>query len=204
MDTKVAGVKYTSISWLRKNEQAAIAETIAMMSYNPSIGRVLKSGGVITFKKVAVRKIKQLKTIKTQSEFDKFHNIFVQDVMKKIRRTSRRVKISYGHGQKPINVFLKIYVDWFSYPNRRIAKRIKRFLHVPLDYWVMRYIKRERRKEYDRMVMPVYEDKKISMANLSLSIINKEIYYAWQKLFRKIYSKKPILLDVIWAKAPRD
>lgn len=200
----VAGVKYTSISWLRKNEQVAIAETIAMMSYNPSIGRVLESGGVTIFKKIAIGKIDQLKTIKTQREFDKFHNIFVGDVMKNIRRTSRKTKISYGHAQKPVNVFLKIYVDWFSYPNRRIAKRIRKFLHVPLDSWVMWYAKKERHKEYDGVVIPIYKDQRISTANLSLSIINREIYYAWQALFRKICPRKPILLDAIWARAPRD
>lgn len=45
----MAGIKYTSIQWLKKNEQAAINKTIAMMSYNPSIGRVLKPGGVHKF-----------------------------------------------------------------------------------------------------------------------------------------------------------
>ncbi|MBA7526639.1 hypothetical protein ES705_18806 [subsurface metagenome] len=197
------GVKYTSISWLRKNEQTAIDETIAMMSYNPSIGRVLRSGGVDIFRKIAVKKIGRLNTMKTQRDFDKFHNNFVRDVMKKIKRTSKKKKIHYGHGQKPVNVFLKVYVDWLSYPNRKIADRIRGFLHVPLDKWVMGYMKKERAKEYKRIVMPFYKDKNIRPSNFSLAIIEEDMYEAWQELFRKIYPKKPLLFDVIWARAPR-
>jgi len=196
-------IKYTSILWLKKNEQAAIDETMAMMSYNPSIGRVLESGGVIKFKQIAVRKIKQLEHIKTQKEFDKFHNRFVRDVMRKIERTSRKKAIRYGHGQKPINVFLKIYVDWASYPKRQIANRLKKFLHVPLDSYVMWYIKDERRKDFDEIVKPVYEKKGVAISDSSLAKIDKDMYCAWQELCRKIYLNRPILLDVIWAKVPR-
>lgn len=194
-------IKYTSVSWLKKNEQRAINETIAMMSYNPSIGRVLKSGGVIKFKEIAIRKIKLLENIRNQRQFDKFHNRFVLDVMKNIKKTSSGKKISYGHGQKPINVFLKLYIDWACYPNRQIATKLKRFLHVPLDYWVMWHIKNECRKDFDAVVKPIY--KKKGLGNLSLSEIDEEIYYAWQELCRKICPKRPILLDVIWARAPR-
>ena len=196
-------IKYTSVSWLKKNEQRAINETIAMMSYNPSIGRVLKAGGVIKFKEIAIRKIKLLENIRNQGQFDKFHNRFVLDVMKNIKKTSSGKRISYGHGQKPINVFLKLYIDWACQPNRQIATKLKRFLHVPLDYWVMWYIKDERRNDFSKIIKPVYRKKSIGTADLSLGSIDKDIYLAWQKLCRRIYSVRPILLDVIWARAPR-
>lgn len=196
-------MKYTSIAWLNRNEQAAIDESFAMMAYNPSIGRVLKAGGVKEFKKIAVRKIPQLRYIRNRREFDEFHDRFVNEVMGRIKKTSSGSKISYGHGQKAVNVFLKVYVDWASYPDRKTAERIKGFLHVPLDYWLMWYVKSECRKDFDKIVKPVYEKEKIETYGLSLSKINKKIYEAWQNLCRKTCSRKPVLLDVIWAKAPR-
>jgi len=199
----MAKIRYTSIRWLKKNEQTAIDESIAMMSYNPSIGRVLKSGGVIKFKEIAVRKIKKLKNIKNQNQFDKYHNRFVLDVMKRIKKTATGKKISYGQGQKPVNVFLKVYVDWASYPNRQVSTRLRKFLHVPLDYRVMRYIKDERRSDFNKIVAPIYRKKGIGISALSLGNIDKDMYYAWQELCRKICPIKPLLLDVIWAKAPR-
>ena len=195
--------KYTSIQWLKKNEQAAIDETLAMMAYNPSIGRVLASGGVVKFKKAVVRKIRQLKSVKNQKDFDEFHRGFVRDVMKNIKLTSVGKRLSYGQGQKPVNVFLKVYVDWAGYPDRQVSSRLKGFLHLPLDSYVMWYIKDERRKDFDEIVKPIYKKKKLRISNLSLSDIDEEIYYAWQELCRRICPKRPILLDVIWAKVPR-
>lgn len=173
------------------------------MAYNPSIGRVLKKGSVVKFKEVAVKKLRSLRNIKNQKEFDKFHSRFVLDVMNKIKKTAIGKKISYGHGQKPVNVFLKIYVDWACYPKRQVARRIKGLLHVPLDSYVMWYIKNERRGDFDRIVAPIYKKQRVSRADLSLGSIDKNMYNAWQKLCRKICPNRPILLDVIWAKAPR-
>lgn len=198
-----SNIKYTSLSWLKKNEQHAIDETFAMIAYNPSIGRVLKPGGVKDFKKVAIKKIKGLKNIKNQKEFNDFHDRFVRSVMNKIKFTSMRNKISYGQGQKAVNVFLKLYVDWASYPNKTIASRVKKFLHVPLDSWVMWYIKNERCKDFDKIVKPIYKKIKMNRCNLSLAQIDKNIYYAWQELCKNICPKKPVLLDVIWARARR-
>lgn len=199
----MAKIKYTSISWLKSNEKLAINETIAMMSYNPSIGRALSSGGVIKFKKIAIRKIRHLKNIKNKQQFDRFHDRFVLDIIKAIKKTSSGKKISYGLGQKPINVFLKVYIDWASYPNRQVSRRLNKFLHVPLDHWVMWYIKNERPKVFDRFIRPIYLKREANISNLSLVQIDKKIYYAWQEACREIYSFKPLLLDVIWARAPR-
>lgn len=124
-------MRYTAQGWLKKNEQIAIVESLAMMAYNPSIGRVLKAGGVTKFKKIVVRNIKGLKKIKNQRQFDSFLDKFVKEVIKRIKITSVGNRISYGQGQKAVNVFLKVYVDWASYPDKKTMDRIKRFLHVP-------------------------------------------------------------------------
>jgi hypothetical protein len=199
----MAKIKYTSVSWLKKNERDAIDETLAMVAYNPSIGRVLKKGSVVKFKEVAAQKVRLFSNIRNQKEFDDFHNRFVLDIMNKIKKTAAGKKISYGQGQKPVNVFLKIYVDWAGYPKRQIAGRVKKLLHVPLDRRVMWYIKDERRGDFDRIVAPVYKKQRVSIADLSLGSINRNMYSAWQRLCRKVYPSKPVLLDVIWAKAPR-
>ena len=196
-------MKYTRLDWLKKNEQAAIEESIAMMSYNPSIGRALKSGGVTEFQKIAIKKIKALKNITSQIEFDRFHERFVKAVMSKIKKTSKGNKISYGHGQKAVNVFLKVYIDWASYPNKHVADRLRSFLHVPLDSWVMWYIKNGRFNDFSRIVKPVYKKQGKISYNFPLYDIDKNIYCAWQELCRMICPNKPVLLDVIWARAPR-
>lgn len=196
-------MKYTGFDWLKKNEQAAIEESFAMMSYNPSIGRVLKHGGVIEFKKITIKEIRALKFINSQSEFDRFHGRFVKAVMNKIKKTSAGKNISYGHGQKAVNVFLKVYIDWASYPSKHVADKLRRFLHVPLDSWVMGYIKGERREDFNSIVNPVYKKQGKNAYNFSLSKIDITIYRAWQELCRKICPSKPVLLDVIWARAPR-
>lgn len=123
--------------------------------------------------------------------------------MKRIKKTSTGKKISYGHGQKPVNVFLKVYTDWASYPTAQVSIRLRKFLHVPLDYWVMRYTKDERCNDFNKIVEPIYKKRGIGISDLSLASIDKDIYLAWQKLFRKICPAKPLLLDVIWGKAPR-
>jgi len=174
-----------------------------MMAYNPSIGRVLKKGSVSKFKKVALERVKFLGGIRNQREFDGFHNRFVLDVMNKIKKTAAGKKISYGHGQKPVNVFLKIYVDWAGYPKRQVAGRIRKFLHVPLDSYIMWYIKDENFKDFSKIVKPIYKKQGKSTYNFPLANINKDIYYAWQELCRKICPNRPVLLDVIWARAPR-
>ena len=191
------------------------------MAYNPSIGRVLEKGGVDKFIKVVVENIYQLEDINSQDEFDAFHEKMIAQIIKDIK-TNRSEELSYGQAQKPLNVFLKVFVDWSGRPTSEKANQLRKFLHVPLDSILMSEVRNRFPREYKKYVVGIYDSIReklrielkqrgeniknsdlqriIDPSNFSLnSIINKGMYYAWQNCFRNIYPEKPILLDVLWS-----
>lgn len=186
------------LSKLHDKEEQAKISTLAFMSYNPSIGRVLEKKGVKKFEKIAWGEFSDIRTIESLNQFDDFHSKFVNEVITEIR-TNRGELASYGQAQKPVNVFLKVLVDWANLPDRGIANRIRRFLHVPLDKLLMSNFKKEFPKDFENEIKPKYVKKNVLPQNIfSLSKIDKRIYWAWQKAFRRLCSDKPLLLDVMW------
>ena len=209
------------ISKLRQSEKEAIIDGLAMMSYNPSIGRVLEKGGVDKFRRIMTKETKKLQEISSESEFDDFHHSIVSTIVKGFK-TARGSSLSYGQAQKPLNVFLKVYVDWAGQSTSEKAKQLRKFLHVPLDSILMEQIKVHFPDEFKEYVVAAYDSERdklrrslvdkqkevnesdlrrfIDPSNFSLqSIVFYETYYAWQKCARAIYPKKPVLLDVFWS-----
>jgi len=182
------------IEELKRRERQSIIEVMAFMSYNPSIGRVLKKRGVKVFQDMAIKKVRALKKIKTKKGFDKFHKNWVSEFIKKIK-TNKNRKCSYGQAQKAINVFLKLFVDWARLPDKKTAKEILPFLHVPLDSILMKAVSKKYKEFYKEKI------KRLQTYNRSfnLSQVDESIYTEWQKFFREKYRKKPLLFDVIWA-----
>jgi len=161
------------------------------MSYNPSIGRVLEKGGVTKFRNVVADFAPQLSRIQTQHTFDSFHESFVKEVLTTFK-TARNTDLSYGQAQKPVNVFLKVYVDWAGKPSVETRARLLPWLHVPLDSILMKTIK-EHFSDWYR------DEIKLSVTELSLSKIDKTLYTKWQTFFRSQYPQKPLIFDVAWA-----
>ena len=60
----------------------------------------------------------------------------------------------------------------------------------------MKTIKRKDNNWYKDEIKPL---KKNMMQEFSLSKIDEEIYYKWQKYFRENYPNKPLIFDVAWA-----
>lgn len=164
------------------------------MSYNPSIGRVLKKGGVKLFQEMAIEKVSRLKRIKTEKGFDAFHKDWVSEFIEKIK-TNKKCKCSYGQAQKAINVFLKLFVDWAKLPDKKTAKGILPFLHVPLDSILMEALSKKYKDFYKEKIKPLQTCNR----PFSLSQVDKETYNEWQKFFREKYRKKPLLFDIVWA-----
>lgn len=175
------------IQMLKELEKPAIVYSMAMINYNPSIGRVLRAGGRNQFVEIAWERVQEMEDVHTIAEFDNWHDKFVQSVKHKIGATSCGKPISYGQAQKPVNVFLKCYVDWSSLPNPKIASTLRLFLHVPLDKIVMERVK------------ALFGECCKQLRVESLSLIDENRYYSWQNCFRKICPEKPLLLDVLWA-----
>jgi hypothetical protein len=178
------------INSLKNLEEKAIVYTMAMESYNPSIGRVLRKGGVDDFVKIAWRMVQELPDINEREEFDEFHDKYVREVQSRIQKTARSKPVSYGQAQKAINVFLKNYIDWGNLPNKTVADRLRPYLHVPLDSRVMRSVKEDFPKHF----------KKYRLRVVGLWELEKEDYYQWQQCFRDLAPDKPLLIDVYWAK----
>lgn len=174
---------------LKQLESKTVLCATAMMTYNPSIGRVLKRGGVNQFIIIVWEMIQKTGNIQSRDEFDRWHDEFVGRVKNEIRTTSKGELISYGQAQKPVNVFLKLYIDWANLPNLEIANRLRNHLHVPLDSVVMKYVRSHFPKDFQEFKLTVNP----------LSSIDKEHYYSWQQCFRRICPEKPLLIDVFWA-----
>lgn len=210
-----------SIEDLKKSENKAILEGLAMMSYLPSIGRVFEKGGVTEFQKIMANHIPLFEGTNTRGEFDDLHGSIIKLITDKIQ-TSKGKTLSYGQAQKPLNVFLKVYIDWSGKPNLTKASQLRKLLHVPLDSILMKEIKGNFPTYYEKYVVSAYDrirenfrkvlEKKgetlseailrsiINPSNFSIAnIISKDMYYAWQNCFRSIYPEKPILLDVLWS-----
>lgn len=204
---------------LKREERNAVVEGLAMMTYIPSIGRVLESGGVDKFINIMAEEIRQLENISSLEDFDSFHDSIVKLIKKEIKAKDGET-LSYGQAQKPLNVFLKVYVDWASLPSLDKSAQLRRFIHVPLDSVLMKEIKNSFPEEYKRYVENNYDLLRESLkkswlyeevgesgllilikpSDFSLKkLIFKEMYYAWQYCLRAIYPEKPILLDVLWS-----
>ncbi len=180
---------------LLQKEDNSLTSVMAFMSYNPSIGRVLEKNGVKKFQKMILEMVEKLIDINDIEGFDILHKEYVEKIITDIR-TSKGSLVSFGQSQKPINVFFKVYLDWARKPNEELRSKILPFLHVPLDSILMKTIKRKDNNWYKDEIKPL---KKNMMQEFSLSKIDEEIYYKWQKYFRENYPNKPLIFDVAWA-----
>jgi hypothetical protein len=177
------------------SEDAIVTEVMAFMSYNPSIGRVLEQGGVAKFQKMMRTVVEKLPRVQSHDEFDELHKGCVSELLSTFR-TSRNSQPSFGQGQKPINVFFKVYVDWAGKPDSATRTRLLPYLHVPLDSIVMRTIKKQYSQWYKSRVRPLI---KTPLQEFSLSKIDEGLYRVWQEFFREQHPEKPLLFDVVWA-----
>jgi hypothetical protein len=200
---------------LNGKEPEAITRTLAMMAYNPSIGRVLEKGGVDRFADLMVETVPKFYGLVTHEHFESVHAGACEAILNSFK-TNRGNSLSYGQAQKPLNVFLKVYVDWASQPNADLAQALRPLLHVPLDSLLMEFIANEFRDEYQSRIMPLRQrlaewiasrmeggtPKMVSRSwgnEFSLTgVMMKEIYLAWQEILRSLYPGKPVMLDIIW------
>ena len=126
---------------LAGKEPEAITRTLAMMAYNPAIGRVLEKGGVDRFADLMLETIPKLYGLVTRDHFESVHAGACERILASFK-TNRGQNLSYGQAQKPLNVFLKVYVDWAKRPDTALAEKLTPLLHVPLDSLLMEFVAR--------------------------------------------------------------
>ena len=110
-------------------------------------------------------------------------------------QTAKGNSLSYGQAQKPLNVFLKVYVDWAHKPSSEIRDRLIPFLHVPLDSVLMKTIKHNFPNAYSREIKPHVRD---SHREFSLVALNPVLYNKWQEFFREQHPRRPLIFDIAW------
>ena len=187
------------ITDLSDQEADAIGRTLAFMTYNPSIGRVLEKRGVRKFQEFAVARIvPPLSGCRNHCAFDE-HVLGAIASLQKILKTHRGQTTSFGQAQKPVNVFLKVYCDWANRPSESVAKGLRPCLHVPLDSILMKWLRQNLRADFEARIAPIYRKHGVMPSKLDLMHMNRDMYLAWQEWFRDIHPKRPVLLDVIWA-----
>lgn len=205
---------FNIIERCKNNEEEAIIKGAAMGAIILSrMGPIYEKGSVRKFQNLALQFCRELKSISTIDDFDRFHEHFVECVRNSIIKSKDGGELSYGEAQKSVNVFLKTYVDRSSLPNPVTSKRIRPFLHVPLDSVMIKHFRKNFQLDYKIYIVPehrkINESLKVQKPDSAIKIpdrvlselqyIFKDVYLAWQKWFRDIYPAKPVLLDTIWS-----
>ena len=185
---------------LVSREPEGIVITFASLAYNRSQGMALPENSNIKFIDFIRDKVwKQLRQVDTREIFEETHQRWVQD-LRTLLIQHNGSPISYGQGQKSLNVWLKFYVDWASLPETGVAERLRPWLHCPLDSVVMGKMKDFYPDEYQARIVPHY--RRLGLAAQErhyLSKMDKELYFTWQRWIREISPDKPLLVDLIWA-----
>jgi hypothetical protein len=169
------------------------------------------------FQDISFRFAIRLKTVNSHEDFDLFHRAFVQAFRQEIKTRSGTV-VSYGEAQKPINVFLKEYVEKSKLLDEALSSRLSPLLHVTLDGILILYMQSFFREDYNNFIHPVnkscgiidthditqYRNRDISESlQTQLMFFNYQVYNAWQMWFRNICPERPVLLDTVWSIARR-
>ncbi len=84
---------------LARKEPEAITRTLAMMAYNPAIGRVLEKGGVDRFADLMLETIPKLYGLVTRDHFESVHAGACERILASFK-TNRGQNLSYGQAQK--------------------------------------------------------------------------------------------------------
>jgi hypothetical protein len=169
------------------------------------------------FQEMAWQFSKKLKPVTTIAEFDTYHHNFVVAVRNDMRSRSGTM-LSYGEAQKPVNVFLKEYLEKSAILDAATIKRLSPYLHVTMDGVIILYLQSFFREDYLHYVAPanegcghIYTEKLLSFHKKDISeshltqlmFFNREVYTAWQGWFRRICPNRPVLLDAVWSIARR-
>ncbi len=159
----------------------------------------------------------KLKPVTSMEEFDAYHHEFVQALRAEVQSRNGTM-MSYGEAQKPVNIFLKEYVENSNILDINRVKCLRPFLHVTIDSVIILYFQSFFREDYLNFIAPLsdfggqidtdkllsFHKKDISESHLTqLMFFNREVYVAWQNWFRRVCPERPVLLDAVWSIARR-
>jgi len=200
------------IQHLKDTESEVITKELA--GGEMMLGRMvprLEKDCIPKFQELAWQYSEKLVDITSLSDFDAFHKDFIGVFHQQIRNKDGEA-VSYGEAQKPINLFLKSYVDRFAIPGKDVTRRLRPFLHVPLDSVIIGYFRSNFRDDYDHHIAPIHRQinqvikaqHPESSGNMpdgllsQLQNLHEGEYLAWQNWFREIHPERPVLIDNLW------
>jgi hypothetical protein len=194
--TLPAQLSYESLHPL---ESEGVVRALASIAYVRSQGMALKEGSNDAFIKFVVAEVwPRLSAIHSQGRFDGLHHEWVTGLRQRLRRTRGDERPSYGQGQKSLNVWLKLYVDWASLPDAQTASVLRPWLHCPIDSVVAGALKDQYPDDYRVRIRPHLEGIDYQQHH-SLSKMSEPLYREWQSWIRELCPQKPVLIDLVWA-----
>jgi hypothetical protein len=189
--------RHALVSELAAREEESVVKGLCSLGFLRAQGRTLAAHSQRVFCDIVWNEVYgSLSGTGNCAEFDRLHEGWVA-LFQRSLTTARGGQLSYGQGQKSLNVVLKFVVDWASRPDSSTADRLRPWLHCPLDRVVMQYLHDLYPEDYRLRIRPfyprVYGPQRFLLANM-----NDEAYHAWQVWIRDLYPSKPVLLDVVW------
>lgn len=182
---------------LASREEESVVKGLSSLAFLRSQGRTLLAQSQQTFVDFMWDEVyAQLASYLSQDLFDETHDRWVAS-LQRLLRTARGEMLSYGQGQKSLNVAIKFIVDWAGRPDRETAEALRPLIHCPLDKVVMSRLRRHDGQEFSRLIRPLYPGI-YGPRLMSLSAMDKTAYLAWQSWIRDLVPSKPALVDVIW------
>jgi hypothetical protein len=186
-------------SWLKAQEDRAIVRGLGSLAFIRAQGRTLEEGSQETVLDLLWKIRKELDDLDSRKRFDNRHHAWVTSSLR-LLRTNQSGPLAYGQGQKTINVFLKFYVDWASRPAPQVAKRLRSWLHCPLDKVIMEALRAYDSDAWRRRIWePHYRGRIIHQLRSSMASVDQRSYRAWQAWIRELSPEKPILIDALWS-----
>ena len=178
-------------------EEEAVVRGLSSLAFLRSQGRTLLAQSQLKFVDFMWSDVyATLQLVQTQAQFDQTHNEWVSR-LRNLLRTSRGGELSFGQGQKSLNVALKFIVDWTGRPSCETAESLRPLLHCPLDRVVMSRLRHHDPQEFSRRIRPFYRGI-YGPQLMSLSRMDEAAYRAWQSWIRDLIPSKPALLDIVW------
>lgn len=182
---------------LAAREEESIVKGLCSLGFLRAQARTLASRSQEVFVDLVwIEVYPALPRIRDRGEFDRMHDGWVRRLQSALK-TSSEGQLSYGQGQKSLNVALKFVVDWASRPDAQNANRLRPWLHCPLDRVVMEYLSKQFPDQYQTRIAPLYP-RTYGQQRFSLTRMNADAYHAWQAWIRELLPSKPVILDVVW------
>jgi hypothetical protein len=164
---------------------------LGSLAFLRSQGRTLNAGSQSEFIDYLWERVVPVLRYLRKHNFEETHKTWVEE-LQGLLKTNRKKSLSYGQGQKSLNVFLKFYIDWATLPDTETASRLRPLIHCPLDSVVMRHLKLAFPQAYASRVKSVHRD-------FSLAAMDQVAYQAWQAWIRDLSPEKPVYVDIAWA-----